>query len=85
MGKYAGDQLFHTIYRDNDPTTAHFTYFPHHKIEATHVLNELPFIISEELLINPNGFITRSGIARATMGIRDKEKPTFTKPNEIHN
>ena len=30
--KYAGDQLFHAIYHDNNPTTVHFIYFPHHKI-----------------------------------------------------
>ena len=52
-GKYAGDQLFHKISRGNNPTTVHYIYFPHHKVEATQVLNIMPCIISEELLINP--------------------------------
>ena len=47
MGKYAGDQLFHAISRDKDPITVYFIYFSHHKIEATHVLNGLPCILSE--------------------------------------
>ena len=71
-GKYSGDQLFHTISRDNNTTTEHFVYFPHHKVEATQVLNGLPYILSEELIINPNNFIAKSGIERATMGIGDK-------------
>ena len=84
-GKYSGDQLFHAVYCDNDTTTVHFMYFPHHKVESTQALNWLPCILSEELLINPINFITRSGIERATMGIWDKEKHTFTDPNELHN
>ena len=35
---------------------------PHHKVEATHVLNGLTCILSEELLANSNDFITISGI-----------------------
>ena len=41
-------------------------------------------IISEELLINPNDVVTRSGIERATMGIWDKETFPFANPNELH-
>ena len=44
----------------------------------------MPCILSEELLINPNNFITRSGIERATMGIWDKETFPFANPNELH-
>ena len=85
MVKYAGDQLFHAISRCNDPNTLYFIYFPHHKIESIQALNGLTCILSEELLINPNNFVTRSGIERATMGTWDKDKRTFTKPNELHN
>ena len=46
-GKYAGDQLFHTIYCDNNPTTVNVLYFIHHKMEATQVLNRLPCILYE--------------------------------------
>ena len=84
-GKYDGDQLFHAIYCDNDPTTIHFMYFPHHEVESTQVLNGLPCIISEELLIKPAYFVTRSGIDRVNMGIWDNNKRTFTKLNELHN
>ena len=62
IGKYAGDKLSYAISHDNDPTTVHFIYFSHHKLEANQVLNELTCIISEEILVNPNDFITRSGI-----------------------
>ena len=68
MGKCAGDQLFHAISCDNNPTTVHFMNFPHHKVEVTQVLNGLPYIISEELLSNTNDFIPRSGIERSNMG-----------------
>ena len=61
-GKYAGDQLFHAISCDNNPTTVYFMYFPHDKVEATQVLNGLTCIASEELRTKPNHFITRSGI-----------------------
>ena len=84
-GKYDGDQLFRAISCDKYPTTVNFMYFPHHEVEATHVLNGLLCIISEELLINSKNFITISGIDIATMGIWDKEKRTFTNPNELHN
>ena len=84
-GYYAGDQLFHAIYRDNDPTTAHFMFLTHHKFEATHVINRLPLIIYEELLVNPDDFIPILGINWATMGIWDKYKRAFTDPNEWHN
>ena len=83
--KHTGDQLFHAISRENDPTTVHFMYFCHHKVESTQVINILPCILSEELLINPNDFITRSGIGRVAKGKRDKERRTFTNPNELHN
>ena len=46
-----------------------FMYFTHRKLGATQVLNILPYIISEDLLINPNNLITRSGIEQATMSI----------------
>ena len=59
IGKYAGDQLFHEISRDNNPITLNFIYFTHHKVEATQVLKRIPCILSEELLINPQNFITR--------------------------
>ena len=29
-GKYAGDQLFHAISHENDPTTVQFMYLTHH-------------------------------------------------------
>ena len=81
MGTYAGDQLFHAIYRDNHPTTISFMYLHHHKVEATQVLNVIPCIIYEELLANPNNFITRSGIQGDTIGIWYKDKRTLTNPN----
>ena len=84
-GKYPRDQLFHAIYRDDDPTTVNFMYFIHHKVEATLVLNGLPYILSEELLTNPKNFITISVIERDTMGIWDKDKCTFTNTKELHN
>ena len=84
-GKYVGNKLFHAISHYKNPTTVIFMYFPHHKVEATQVLNGLPCTISEELLINPNYFVTRSGIEQATMGIWDKDKLTFTNSNELHN
>ena len=84
-GKYAGEQLFHAISRDNDPTTVQLMYFPHHNIEATQFLNVMPCIIYEKLLIKPRNFITISGIERSTMGIYDKEKRIFTDPNELDN
>ena len=83
--KYARDQLFHEIPRVNNPTTVHVMHFNHHKVESTQVLNGLPFILDEYLLINHNNFITKSGIEQATMDIWDKEKRTVTNPNEIHN
>ena len=70
--KYARNKLFHTISHDNDPTTVNCMYFTHHRVEATQVLNRLPYIISEELLVNLKNFINRSGVERATMGIWDK-------------
>ena len=83
--KYAGDQLFHALSRDNNHTTVNVIYFPHQKVEATHVLNRLPRILSEQILFNPNNFITISGIEQATMGIWDKDKRTFAKPNYLDN
>ena len=71
-GKYAWDQLLRAISRDKNPTTVHFIYFPHNKIEATQVLNWLHCIISEELLTNPKMFINILGIERATMVIWGK-------------
>ena len=85
MVKYARDQLIHSIYHDNDTTTVHFMYFPHHKLEANQVLNGLICIIYEDLIVNHNSYITRSGIYQATMGIWDKYKRTLNDPNEIHN
>ena len=60
-------------------------HFPHHKVEETQVLKGMSCTLSEELLINPNNFITRSGIFRSTMGIWDEYKRNFTEPNELHN
>ena len=60
-------------------------YLIHHKVEVTQVFNGLPYILYEELLINPKNFITRSDIERSTLSIWDKEKRTFIKTNEIHN
>ena len=60
-------------------------YFCHRKVEGTQVLNRLPCILSEELLINPNYFITKSGIDLYSMGIWERDKRTFTNPNEQHN
>ena len=31
-GMYYGDQLFHAISRDKDPTTIHFMYCPDYKV-----------------------------------------------------
>ena len=70
--KYDRDQLLHAISHDNNPTTVNFIYFTHHKVEETQVLNGLTCILSEELLLNPNYFMTRSGIEQANMGIWDK-------------
>ena len=84
-GNKSVDKLFHTISHENDPITVHFMYFSHHKVEATQVLNGIPCILSEELLVNPNNFITISGIQWDTMGTWDKDKRTFTNPNELHN
>ena len=67
--KCARDQLFHTLSRDNDPTTLHFMLFTCHKVKSTQVINGIPSILYEELLVNPNEFVTRSGIKRATMGV----------------
>ena len=69
MGNYAGDKLFHAISHDNDPTTIHLMYFPHHKVEATQVINGLPCILYEELIINSNYFIIRSGNEQDNMVI----------------
>ena len=52
-GKYYGDQLFHAISFDNNPTTINFMYCPDYKVEATQVINGLPCILSEEALANP--------------------------------
>ena len=60
-------------------------FFPHQKVKSTQVINGLTCILSEEVLVNPNDFIARSGIKKNTMGIWDKDKRTFTKPNELHN
>ena len=60
-------------------------HFPHHKIETTQVLNGRHCILLEELLINPNNLITISGIDQATMVIWDKDKHTFTEPNDLYN
>ena len=83
--KYASDQLFHAISFDKDTTTVYFIYFTHHKLDATQVLNGLPCILYEYILVNPNDFINRSDIERASMCIWDKEKCNFTDPNELHN
>ena len=85
MGKCARDQLFHAIFRDKNTTTKHYIFFPNHRVESTNDLNGLTCILSEELLVNPNCFITGSGIERATMGIWDKDKSTFTDQNELNN
>ena len=84
-GKYARDQLFHAIPRNNNFTTVHFMFFLHHKVKKKQVLNRLPFILSEEIPVNPNYFINRSGINIATMGIWDKAKCAFTNPDDLHN
>ena len=72
-GKYAGDQLFHAISRDNDPTTVYFMYFTHHEVSSDQVLNRLPYILYEELLITPNYSIVISVIKQAAIGIWDKK------------
>ena len=60
-------------------------YFSYHKLGANQFINVIPCILSEEILVNPNDFITRSGIDQATMCIWDKYKRAFTNPNEVHN
>ena len=84
-GKYAGDQLFHAISCDINPTTVNYMYFPHNKVEATQVLNVLTYILSEELLINFNFFIIIPEIEQATLGIWNKNKRTSADPNELNN
>ena len=84
-GKYAWDKLFYATSRENYPTTVQFMYLTHHKVEAIQVLNGTPCSIYEEILTNPNNFIKISGNEIATMGIWDKEKRTFTNPNELNN
>ena len=84
-GNYARDKLFYATSLENNPITLHFMYFPHHMVEATKVINRLPYIIAEELLVNPNNFITISVIYRATMVIWDKDKQIFADPNQFHN
>ena len=81
--KYAGDQLFHTISRDNNPTTLHFMYYPHHEVDVNQVLNGLPCIFYEELLVNRNAFITISVLSKKlwVFGI-NKSPPS---PTEISN
>ena len=81
-GKYARDQLFHAISCDKDPTTVHLMYLPHNKVEANQVLNGMPCIIPEEILINPNKFITRSDIEIVTMSIWDKK--VLPSPNQMN-
>ena len=83
--EYAEDELFHGIFRDNNPTTVNFMFPCHNKVDATQVLNELPYILYEELLVNPNDLITRPGIKPATTDIWDKDERNFTVPNELHN
>ena len=82
-GNYFGYQLFHAITRDNDTTTVHFMYFPHHKVGKTQFLNRLTCILSEELLVKPNYFIIISGIKRAAMSIWNKDKRTFFDPSDL--
>ena len=84
-GKYTGDQIFHTISSDKYPTTIHFMYFTHHKVEATQLLNGTPCILYKEILIKPNDLIAISGIGQATIGIWDKNKRTYTHLNKLHN
>ena len=60
-------------------------YLTHHKVEGTKVLNGQEWVIAEELLVYPNDFITISGIERANMGVRNKDKCTFTIQNEFYN
>ena len=60
-------------------------YLRHNEEESTQVLNGLPCIIPEELIINTKHFITRSGIKIATMGIWDREKSNFANTDELHN
>ena len=80
-GKYVGDKLFHSISHYNNPTTIHFMSFTHHKVEATQVFNGISCILSEELLVNHNYFVIRSGIKQDTMVIWDRDKRTFVNPN----
>ena len=56
--KYSGDELFHAESCDNNPTTIHFIFLLIYKVEATQVLNGLPCVFYEELLINRNNFVT---------------------------
>ena len=55
--KYVGDKLFRTISPENIPNKIHFIYFPQYRVEANQVLNVLPCILSDEILIDPNNFI----------------------------
>ena len=54
-------------------------------MEETQIINKIKLILSQELLINTNNLITRTGIKRATVGLWYKDKCTFTDPNELHN
>ena len=60
--------------------------FPfNHMVEENQFLDGLPFILSWEIIINPNKLFNRSGIEWDTMRIWYKYKQTFTKSNDLYN
>ena len=72
-GKYSGDQLLRAISHDKNPTTLHFMYFPHHKLEANQVINRLTCILSEGIIINTKNSIRISGIESNAVDIWDHQ------------
>ena len=85
MGNHKGDQIFHAVWRGTDATTVSFVFFLQHKTEVARVLNGLPFILADELVINTVDFIPQVGVERATFGTWDSLQHIFTDANYLHN
>ena len=50
-----------------------------------HVINIIPCILDEKLVINPVDFITRAGMEFETFGTWDPVQHISTDPNDLHN
>ena len=83
--EHKGDQIFHTVYRGTYFTIVNFLYYPQHKTEGTPVLNVLPFILANELVINTVYFVMQTGMERATFGTWYPSQIIFTDFNNLHN